>query len=396
MSAGTMPAPAAGTLVQTSPKIRVMFVIDELCEMGGAERVLIQMIRRLPRERYEPVLATFRIDRSLPFLDEVDCPLHVVPLRRTYGWSGLRAAVVLRRLMREHRTEILHTFFETSDLWAGAIARLCGVPVQISSRRDMGILRSWKHKLAYRLLSGQFAQVQCVSGQVRQYAVSTDGLAAGRVVTIHNGLPESRIQPDQGREEARRALGLEKASHVVSTVAHIRRVKGVDVFVKMAARLAARYPEAVFLVAGENHQPAHYAELQAMVAASGLEGNVRFLGGLNDVSHLLHASDVFCMLSRNEGLSNAILEAMAAGVPCVATRVGGNPELVEPGANGMLVANEDDEAAAEAVSFLFDRPEEAARMGENGQARVRDRFSESAMMQRLCEEYERLLPRERF
>jgi len=148
-------------------------------------------------------------------------------------------------------------------------------------------------------------------------------------------------------------------------------------------------------VAGENHQPAHYAELQAMVAASGLEGKLRLLGELNSVSSLLRAGDVFCMLSRNEGLSNALLEAMAAGGPCVATRVGGNPELVEPGANGVLVENEDDEAAAEAVSFLFDQPEEAARMGENGQARVRDRFSERAMMQRLCEEYERLLPRER-
>lgn len=395
MSAGTMPARATGERAQAASRIRVMFVIDELCEMGGAERVLIQMIRALPRERYEPVLVTFRIDRSLPFLNEVACPLHVVPMRRTYGWSGLRAALALRRLMREHRTEILHTFFETSDLWAGAVARLCGVRVQISSRRDMGILRAGKHRLAYRLLSGQFAQVQCVSEQVRQYAVQADGLPAGRVVTIHNGLPESRIRQDEGREAARRALGLDQASHVVSTVAHIRKVKGVDVFVKMAARLAARYPEAVFLVAGENHQPAHYAELQAMVAASGLEGKLRFLGELNSVSSLLRASDVFCMLSRNEGLSNALLEAMAAGVPCVATRVGGNPELVEPGANGVLVENEDDEAAAKAVSFLFDQPEEAARMGENGQARVRDRFSERAMMQRLCEEYERLLPRER-
>jgi len=386
----TMPVDAHAGLHRRE-KINVLFVIDELREMGGGERVLIQMIRALPADRYRPVLVTFRIDRKLPFLQAIPCPVHVLPLRRTYGWSGLRCALAIRKLIRENKTDILHTFFETSDLWVGAIARLGGGPAQISSRRDMGILRSWKHKMAYRLLSGQFAQVQCVSEHVRRFAIESDGLAPERVVTIHNGLPASRIGETSDRAAARRALGLESASHVISTIAHIRKVKGVDVYLRMAARMIQQFPEAVFLVAGENHQPGHYKELMALTASLGLQRNVRFLGDIGDVSPVLHASDVFCLLSRNEGLSNALLEAMAAGLPCVATSVGGNPELVEPGVNGVLVANEDYTAAAEAASFLFGRPEEARRMGENGRARVREQFSEQAMMQRLQDQYEALM-----
>src|SRR5439155_18746716 len=114
----------------------VLFLIDELCEFGGAERVLLRIIEHLPRERYSPRVVTFKIDERLGFADSLSCPLHVFPLRRTYDWGAVGVARKIREIIRAHNVQITHTFFETSDLWGGPIAKMSGCPVLISSRRD--------------------------------------------------------------------------------------------------------------------------------------------------------------------------------------------------------------------------------------------------------------------
>src|SRR5216684_5034442 len=128
--------------------VHVLFVIDELCELGGAERILLKMVRLLPKDLFRCSVVTFRIREDLEELTEIGCPLYVFPLKKTYDFNALRMAMRLRNLIRREKVSIVHTFFETSDLWAGLVARLSGCPVLISSRRDMGILRSGKHRAA--------------------------------------------------------------------------------------------------------------------------------------------------------------------------------------------------------------------------------------------------------
>jgi glycosyltransferase involved in cell wall biosynthesis len=376
-----------------SPPRTVLYLIDELCGLdGGAEGALLRMTRTLDPRRYSCVVATFKHDRERSVAEQFPCPVHVLPLRRTYDLNGMRTAVRLSRLIRSLRPDVVHTFFETSDLWGGPVARLSGCARVVSSRRDMGFLRRPMHKVAYRLLRGMFAQVQTVSDQVREVAIREDRLPPSRVVTVHNGvdLDAIRLAPPDARPWA----GWETPpSHVIATVGYIRAVKGTDVFVRAAEIVCRRFPRALFLVIGDVGDPGYHRELCSFVRERGLEQNVRFAGRLANVPGVLKNVDVFCLLSRSEGFSNALLEAMACGVPGIATRVGGNPEAITDGLNGYLVHPGDAEQAAARILDLLEDPASAERMGRVARRTVESRFTIQVMVERLMALYDGLILR---
>src|SRR5205823_2281730 len=155
----------------TDKRPHILFVIDQLCEAGGAERMLLNIVRRLPRDKFRCSLATFKLDSRVPLFSKMPCPVHVFPLRRTYNWNAIKMAFQLRKLIRSQGVVVVHTFFETSDLWSSVVAKMSGCPILISSRRDMGILRSAKHQLAYRLINWLFDRVLTVSEEVRSFCI---------------------------------------------------------------------------------------------------------------------------------------------------------------------------------------------------------------------------------
>ena len=385
--------PPSETPAQVSPKGRrhVLFVIDQLCESGGAERMLLQTIRFLPKDQFRCSLITFKIERSHPLFASLPCPSHVLPLRKTYDWNAIQTALWIRDFVRRENVAIVHTFHETSDLWGGFVARMSRVPALVSSRRDMGILRLPKHQLAYRLLHSQFDLVLTVSEEVRRFSIERDGLSPNRVSTLYNGLELEKISSTNGFGSIRSALGIEAEAPLVITVGHIRRVKGIDILVETADMVRRQFPKAVFAVVGGNNDPKHFQELETRVANLGLGSNVRFLGRTESVFTLLKAGDVFFLPSRSEGFSNALIEAMACNLPCVATRVGGNAEAIVEGQSGYLIESEDAVAAADRIVRLLRNPEAAKGMGTAGRKVVETKFTAEAMIRTLVSHYERLL-----
>jgi glycosyltransferase involved in cell wall biosynthesis len=372
-------------------RTHVLFMIDQLCEMGGAERVLLNTIRLLPKERYRCSLITFKIDSSLGIFESMPCPFYVFPMRRTLDWNSLQKAKKLRSFIRSEDVKIVHTFFETADLWGGLISKMTGVPALVSSRRDMGILRSPKHDVAYRFLNPCFDLVLTVSEEVRRFCINKDHLAPQKVQTLYNGLELDKILGSNGAGQLRASLRLEPTAPVVTTVGNIRRVKGIDILVETAAKVLRQFPNAVFLVIGRNSEPLHFQEIEERIAVLGIKDKVRFLGESENIFSLLKMSDVFFLPSRSEGFSNALIEAMACGLPCVATRVGGNSEAVEDGRNGYLVESEDADASADRILKLLSNPMEAARMGAAGREIVENKFTAEVMIQHLTQFYDRLL-----
>ena len=185
--------------------------------------------------------------------------------------------------------------------------------------------------------------------------------------------------------------GLGSASHIVTTVANIREVKGLDTLLRTADIVRRRFESVLFVIVGHSNDRPHFSELQQLVKDLGLERNVRFLGPLEDVFSLLKISDVFCLLSRSEGFSNALLEAMACELPCVATRVGGNPEAITDGEDGFLVPSENPEAAANQVVKLLEKPEYAKRIGREARKTVESNFTVKIMIEQLTALYDKLL-----
>ncbi|HEY6349368.1 MAG TPA: glycosyltransferase [Candidatus Angelobacter sp.] len=376
-------------------RVHVLFIIDELCEMGGAERVLLKMVRLLPSDRFRCSILTFKLNRNAEALKDISCPLHVLPLRKTYDWNALRVARQIRRFIKQEKVSIVHTFFETSDLWAGPIARLSGCPVLISSRRDLGILRSRKHRMGYKLLGRLYDGVLAVSPQVREFCIEHDGLNPAKVRTLFNGMDIEQALPSGNRVAMRQEMGIADDIPVITTVGNIRRVKGIDVLIQAAALVCRKHPKALFLVVGRKSEQEYCRELENEISSLGLAGNFRFLGSREDVLAILRMSDAFCLPSRSEGFSNALIEAMAARLPCVVTNVGGNSEVVKQGETGFLVTSEDFQDLAARLTHLLDDPSLATEMGVRGEEVVHSRFTVQAMMEELVQVYQDLLEQKR-
>lgn len=365
----------------------VLLVLDQFPKtLGGGERIVLRLAALLPQYGYRASILAFAVHADSTVFKTAPCPIYVLPLQRTYGVVALRASIVLRQFLRTHHVEIVQTFFESSDLWAGLVAKMMSPAKLIWSRRDMGILRTTKHRMAYRLMAGLPDAVFAVSERVRRHCIEVDGIDPDRVVTIYNGLNlfdlDELLMPGRATGEL-----------VITTVGNIRRVKGHDIFVRAAASVLGHYPNVSFSVAGEVLESDYLLELNDLVRDLNISDHFHFVGGVTDLRQHLSSADIFVLPSRSEGFSNAIVEAMAASLPVVATNVGGNAEAVIDGVSGFLVPPEDPAALAAAITRVLSDPSRAKAMGLAGRALAAERFTTEAMMSRITNAYGELISR---
>ena len=363
----------------------VLLVLDQFSStLGGGERIVLKLAALLPQYGYRASILTFSVHPESAALKSPPCPIYVLPLQRTYDLTALRGALDFRRFLKQQRIQIVQTFFESSDLWAGFVTKTMSKAKLIWSRRDMGILRTRKHHIAYRLMAGAPDAVFAVSEQVRRHCIEVDRIDSIRVQTTYNGI--DLADWNTASRNARTS-----AERIVTTVGNIRRVKGHDLFIKAAASIVPRFPNVSFSIAGEVLERDYFEELQALVRDLGLSSHFHFLGGITDMQKHLSEADIFVLPSRSEGFSNAIIEAMAASLPVVATNVGGNAEAVKDGVTGFIVPVEDSSALSAAITHLLSDPSQAKAMGTAGKALVAERFTTEAMMNRISATYRNLL-----
>jgi glycosyltransferase involved in cell wall biosynthesis len=374
-------------VVDSKARPHVLFLIDHLMALGGGETNLLKVVKLMPPEEVRCSIATFRIKPEIR--QTISAPVYVFPWKRFYHLDAWKAVFALRKLIREEHVDIVQTYFETSNLWGGIVAKLSGA-LLLSSRRDMGILRRGKHALAYRVVNRLSDRVLAVSEEVKRFCAIADHIDPQKISVVYNGvdLREIAAQPVENPFATADWAG---ASHIITCVGNIRRIKGIDVLVRTAQRVCRELPGAVFLVAGSLYERDYSEEIQKMICSLGLEHNVKLLGFIGDPLPLLKMSDAFCLLSRSEGFCNALLEAMACGVPSVVTRVGGNPEAVNDGENGFLVPVEDDAAAADRLLYLLNNPNRAVQIGDAGRITAQTQFSADTMIKKLISLYRDLL-----
>jgi L-malate glycosyltransferase len=365
----------------------VLLVLDQFPKtLGGGERIVLRLAALLPRYGYRASILTFSAHSESAGLRTPPCPIYLLPLQRTYDFSALRAALELRRFLKQQRVQIVQTFFESSDLWAGFVTKTMSDAKLIWSRRDMGILRGSKHHVAYRLMSGIPDRVFAVSEEVRQHCVAVDRIKPSLVETIYNGIDIA----DWDKVSTPAKL---PSTSVVATVGNIRRVKGHDVFIKAAASIVAQFPSVSFNIAGDVLEPDYFEELQTLIRHLKLSEHFHFVGGVANLREYLSTANIFVLPSRSEGFSNAIVEAMAASLPVVATHVGGNAEAVTDGISGFIVPSEDPAALAGAIARLLFDPQKALEMGAAGKKLASEKFTTDAMMHQITLAYASLLAR---
>jgi glycosyltransferase involved in cell wall biosynthesis len=377
-------APAARPArVATPPRgpVRVCFLIDELA-VAGTETQLLALIRHLDRRRVEPHLCLLRGDGAASrALEPADCPVWRLGVGALARPRALAQLVRFVRLLRRHRIDVLQAYFPDSSYFGVPAAWLAGVPNRLRTRNNLGHWLTPLHRRLGRALNAWTTGTLTNCEAARQALLAAEGPPPETVRVLENGVDLGRflaIPP---------ASATSSEVPCVGAVANLRPVKGVDVFVAAAALLAERHPRAVFRVAGEGGQR---AELEAAVERHGLAGRFLLPGAAGDVPGFLAGLDVAVLPSRAEGMSNALLEYMAAARPVVATAVGGNTELVADGVHALLVPPDDPTALAGAIDRLLTDRALAGRLGAAARRRARERYGREAMVRRFQDFYESL------
>lgn len=355
--------------------IHAVHVLDSLA-VGGMENGVVNVINATRDQvRHTVVTMTGRgpLSERLP----ASVPIHCIGKR---AGTDLGAVLRLGRLVRGLRPDVVH-----SRNWgafdAVVAARLAGVRTVVHGEHgreaaDPQGLDPRRNRLR-RLLAPLVSRFVTVSLDLRRWLVITVGIPAHKVVTIHNGVDTARFSPADS-SEAREALGLPIGATVIGTIGRLDPVKDQAGLIEAFSGLAESGSSPILAIVGEG--PSRPA-LEEQILRRGLSQRVRLFGERRDVATALRAFDVFVLPSRAEGMSNTILEAMASGLPVVATDVGGNPELVEPETTGRLVPPGDPHALEAALRGYVADAYLRRSQGKAGRERVIQQFSLDRMAQ---------------
>ncbi len=358
---------------------------------GGAQRVLLMLAGWFHRQGY-PVTAAFLYDKDglhAQWQSWADFPIVNLDAWRKDGSSLEKlprlAGGMLRLwwLLRRSRPVAILTFTHHANLVGIPLAWLAGVPLRIASHRGrIHGFPVWLQRLHAAMVNSPLtACLVAVSDEVRQQSVE-EGVRLGRIVVIPNAvdLPEAVAG---ARARVRAELGVPPGAGLVLAVGRLNAEKGQALLLRAAPVVLSGCPSTVFAFAGDG--PLR-EELEQQAAQLGIAGQVRFLGVRQDVPALLAAADLFVLPSRSEGMPNALLEAMAAGLPVVSFDVGGVSEALTYGESGLLVPPEDVGGLASAMLALLRDEPERLRLGAAARERIRTRHT----LENMCAQYERL------
>lgn len=371
-------------------RIKVMHVLDSLA-MGGTERMLANLVNRMDVQRFEHLIC------CVSRLGEVAGQLRPEVRCLDMGKGATRDLMMPRRIARLIETERPHIVHTRS--WAG----VDGALAQRLARRRLRRLRlvhsehgrnlpylefePLKSKVARRVVYQLSDVVFAVSAELRDYFCRETGFSARRMQVIPNGVEVTRFDEADPRG-VREELGLQSDDFVIGMVSRLNATKDLLTLARAFARLHRAHSQAKLLIVGEGSER---AKLEAFAAEQGLEREIILTGTRHDVPRLLRAMNAFALSSLSEGLSGAVLEAMCAGLPVVATAVGANVELVSEGETGFLIEPRADEALAERLSRLMADGELARRLGAAGRRRVKEHYSLERMVRRYEELYQSLI-----
>jgi glycosyltransferase involved in cell wall biosynthesis len=343
---------------------------------GGTERLVLELARRLHAELPTAVCC---LDEAGAWAGDLEASgIHVTALERSSGFRpGLASAVA--RAASAHRATVIHAHHYSPFVYAGlARALKPGLRLVFTEHgRLSDAPPSAKRRAANRVLSHLPHEVFAVSEDLRQHIVA-EGFPPESVGVIYNGIDVGPRPTPATRQAVRRALGLGEKAFVVGTVARLDPVKDLGTLIRGVAKLRTGRDMHLLIVGDGSERGA----LEGVAVETGLGSRAHFLGHRDDARQLLAACDVYANSSISEGVSLTILEGMAAGLPIVATRVGGTPEVVDE-SSGRLIPARDPELLTRAVLELANNPTLAASLGDGARQRVEQHFT----LERMVREY---------
>jgi glycosyltransferase involved in cell wall biosynthesis len=364
-------------------RIAVLTLLDSL-RPGGAERLAVNVTCALDRSRFRPILCVSRAGLWSPLADRLaaaDVPVVTLP-RRSRGavWAWAALVAVLRR----ERIDVIHAHMFGSNVWGTLLGRLARTPVVIAHEHSWSFEgQPIRNFLDGRVVARGADVFVAVTREDRRRMIELEGIPAESIRVVPNGIPPV----PRASSDLRAELAIPPEAPVIGTLGVLRPEKRLDLLLDATAVLASRISDLHVIVAGQGREE---PELRAATLRAGLTDTVHFVGFRPNVADVLAALDVAVFPSDREGAPLAVLEAMATGIPVVASRVGGLPEVIADGVHGLLVPRRDPEAIAAAVGRLLDDEGLRTRLGRAAQARQQTLYTVEASVARLEQLYEEL------
>lgn len=370
------------------PPVPIAYFIDHL-KVGGAQRHLVEVLRRLDRQRFAPQVWTLRGEGEL--IQEVE--QLALPVR-SFGLGprlqDLHTVALLRRTaqtLRSEHVQIVHTYLSFANIVGTLAAALARVPVLLVSKRSLDSyhrkFEAWSHWAINRFADKVVANADAV----KDFVIKTEGCPASKLVVIPNGVNDEFVT-NSSRDQERAACGFKPNERVIGTLGRLAWKKGQEYFLEAAATILHTDPSVSFALVGDG--PLR-SQLEEQTQQLGIASRVKFLGQRLDSQAMISLFDIFVLPSVIEGMPNALLEAMALEKPVVVTEAGGNAEVVKHEESGLVVPIRNAEAMAQAVLRLLKDSVLAQRFAAAARQSVHQRFSFRHTLQAMQTLYEEML-----
>ncbi len=362
----------------TFPPKRIFYLITDL-DIGGAENMLFELAQRIDKSKFIPEVGCLKgkgiVGKKLEALGIKVKYFHIEKL-----WHIYKLANVVS-FLRQGRFDILHSYLFHANIIGRICGKLAGIPIVVSSIRVCErekLYHLWMDRITNRMVDLEI----CVSKEVKNFTIEKAGISEHKLEVVENGIPDTFLDAVTSHRN--------KKAHslVVGTVARLSEQKGIEYLLYAAKKTIEQFPNITFIIVGSGPLASQLKELSIKLNIS---RNVKFIGFRNDIPELLSVIDIFVLPSLWEGMPNALLEAMAAGKPVIATDTGGSKDLIDSNINGVLVEPANSEALAEAILKLLGDPAQRQRLGESAREKVKERFPIDKMVFKTEQIYTKLI-----
>lgn len=374
-------------------RIVIAYVIDFLVSQegltGGTERQLIEMLSHIDQSRFRPILFCLQQFVETPYWDAIKCEKHILHVYSLASLKGLKAFFSFISFLRHHSVDIVQTFFHDSTIFGVLAAKLAGVTKTISCRRDMGFwyAKNLLKNLRFVNIFTDRILVNCFA--VKDAVVYHEHVKPEKVDVVYNGIDLQVFDMHTPINLYDEYNDIEKGNMVIGIVANFNReVKRLDLFIMAAAEVVKQYDNVRFLVIGDGRLE---SILKDLINNLGLNGKIIMGGKKDTATPYIKSFDIGVLSSDSEGFSNVLLEYMAAGIPVIATDVGGNREILKDNTLGLLVRKGDHIELASTICNLLADQKRCIEIGMKARLHISDYYSWDIKVKEIEQYYEQLI-----
>jgi len=369
-------------------KYNILYIDSSQGIYGGGQISLLELLKNIDRIKFRPVIILSETGKLQEEVEKNTLDYKIIAMPRISPFNIISCIASIWKLsifMKKRQITLVHTNTSRATIYAGLAVLILRIPVvwHIRIPHSDGLLD--------RFLASRSSHLITVSQSVER---RFNWLRKGKIRVIYNGVDTERFSPGPTDNELRKKLNLDNENIVIATVGRLSREKGLEFLISALEDIVGKYPQAKVLIVGNgngNGNEEYLLSLQAQAEELGLSSNVVFAGFHEDIPEILRSVDVFCLPSLTEGFNRTLLEAMACGLPVVATSVGGNVELVQNSLPGLLVPPNNYSALASAIVDILKNRTKARKMGMEGRRIIEESFSIQTNARQIEALYEEII-----